>query len=241
VRQSRLYTDQPLQAGSRVELDARAAHYVTQVLRLRKGQSLTLFNGDGHDWSAELDYCGRRDCRVHVLEILEAESLPRRALHLAVGLSRGERMDLVIQKAVELGVTDITPLHTQRSVVQLDAERSAKRLSHWHGIVVSACEQSGRMRLPQLNPITDITVWLAAGHNGFMLDHRAKVSLAGSDEPAGDIALLVGPEGGLAAPERQLAARHGFTAVRLGPRVLRTETAPLAALAAIQTLWGDFR
>ena len=157
MRQSRLYTDQPLQAGSRVELDARAAHYVTQVLRLRKGQSLTLFNGDGHDWSAELDYCGRRDCRVHVLEILEAESLPRRALH------------------------------------------------------------------------------------GFMLDHRAKVSLAGSDEPAGDIALLVGPEGGLAAPERQLAARHGFTAVRLGPRVLRTETAPLAALAAIQTLWGDFR
>lgn len=241
MRLSRVFLEGTFETGDRVELDARAARYVGQVLRLRPGQRLTLFNGDGNDWSAELLVCSRRDCRVRIIERLATEPPPRRALHLGIGLSRGDRMDVAIQKSVELGVSAITPLLTRRSVVQLDDERRARRLAHWRGVVIGACEQSGRSRLPDLHPVTPLDAWLAEHPGGLMLHHGATATLATLPPPTGDITLLIGPEGGLAESERRQAHAAHFIPVRLGPRVLRAETAPLAALAAVQILWGDFR
>lgn len=241
MRISRVFTASPLAPGAHIELDARAARYVAQVLRLRRGQYLTLFNGDGSDWSAELTRCDRQGCAARIAERLTTEPAARHTLHLGIGVSRGERMDCAIQKSVELGVTAITPLLTERSVVRLDATRVQKRLGHWRGIVTAACEQSGRSRLPALHPITPLSQWLDGHDSGLLLYHQATASLTALPPPTGGINLLVGPEGGLNEHERTHAVTQGFTPVRLGPRVLRTETAPLAALAVIQALWGDFR
>jgi 16S rRNA (uracil1498-N3)-methyltransferase len=241
MRLSRLYVNRPLQSGSEAVLDEPAARYVSQVLRLRAGDSVTLFDGSGRDFAAELTRCGRRACSARVGEVLTSEPPARLQLHLGIGISRGERMDFAIQKSVELGVTAITPLFTERSVVQLDAGRLDRRIAHWQGVVVSACEQSGRSRLPVLRAAAGLADWLKTRDGGLMLDHRAPRSLAALPDPGNALTLLVGPEGGLSGTERELAAAHRFIGVRLGPRVMRTETAPLAALAAIQALWGDFR
>jgi len=241
LRQSRLFTDQPLDAGHGIVLDQRLTRYVTQVLRLKSGHRLILFNGDGRDWSAELTRCDRRHVEARVNALEHEEPAAHRELHLGIGVSRGERMDFAIQKSVELGITTITPLRTGRSVVQLDADKAQKRQAHWRGVVIAACEQSGRSRLPTLRPIRDVSAWTAERASGLLLDHRSQVALPGMPSPPGDIHLLVGPEGGLSEQERGQAIANGFIAVRLGPRIMRTETAPLAALAAIQALWGDFR
>ena len=241
MRHSRLFTDQALGSGLTVDLEARPARHVAQVLRLKRGQALTLFNGDGRDWSAELTRCDRRSVQARISGLLHEEPPPQRALHLGIGVSRGERMDFAIQKSVELGVTMITPLRTERSVVQLDEEKAQKRRMHWRGVLIAACEQSGRSRVPVLRPVSQFTAWTTQQPSGLLLDHRSSVALPTIPAPSGDIHLVVGPEGGLSQPEREHAMAQGFTAVRLGPRILRTETAPLAALAAIQTLWGDFR
>jgi 16S rRNA (uracil1498-N3)-methyltransferase len=150
-------------------------------------------------------------------------------------------MDFAIQKSVELGVHAITPLHTERSLVQLEGERLKKRLEHWQGVVVSACEQSGRARIPRLRTPVPLDDWLSTHPQGLLLFHGAEHSLADLPPPGEDLNLLIGPEGGLSEAERGRALAAGFSAVRLGPRILRTETAPLAALAAIQVLWGDLR
>jgi len=241
MRVSRLYLDQPLSTGEEIGLDARGRHYVQQVLRLRVGQTLTLFNGDGNDYSAELLSAGRRDCRVRVGPVTRTEPSSPLRLRLAIGISRGERMDFAIQKSVELGVHAITPLHTERSLVQLEGERLKKRLEHWRGVVVSACEQSGRARIPRLRTPVPLDDWLSTHPQGLLLFHGAERSLADLPPPGEDLSLLIGPEGGLSEAERGRALAAGFSAVLLGPRILRTETAPLAALAAIQVLWGDLR
>jgi len=241
MRVSRIYLDQPLTQGQQIRPDERARRYIGQVLRLRPGQSLTLFNGDGTDYAAELLQCDRRECRVLVGEPGDTEPPAPLKVHLAIGISRGERMDFAIQKSVELGVQAITPLHTTRSQVQLAGARLEKRLDHWRGVIVSACEQSGRNRIPCLNPPASIQAWLEAHDQGLLLHHAAECSLPELPPPGAALNLLVGPEGGLTPEERAQAVDGGLTAVRLGPRVMRTETAPLAALAAIQTLWGDLR
>lgn len=241
MRLSRIFCEQALSPGQLIELEAPARRHVSQVLRLRTGQSLVLFDGSGEDYAAELTRCDRKGCTVRVGEPTAREAAPLLELHLGIGVSRGERMDLAIQKSVELGVSAITPLLTQRSVVQLDEERRAKRLAHWRAVVIGACEQSGRSLLPTLHPVRTLTDWLTAQHGGLMLYHRATRSLAGLDAPGSHLNLLIGPEGGLSSSERALAGAADYVEVRLGPRVLRTETAPLAALAAIQALWGDFR
>jgi len=241
MRVSRIFTDNPLAAGAQVEFDARTTRYVTQVLRLREGQRVTLFNGTGSDWAAELRACRRTHCVAQVIEPLNTEPPPSRPLHLGIGISRGERMDFAIQKSVELGVTAITPLVTEHGVVQLDASREQKRLAHWHGVIVAACEQSGRCRLADLNPVTPITSWLNDCRGGLLLYHRANTNLAQLEPAPDSLNLLIGPEGGLSQQERELAVAREFIPVRLGPRVLRTETAPIAALAIVQARWGDFR
>lgn len=241
MRISRIHIDQALTTGDTLALDERATRYVSQVLRLRTGDPLLLFNGDGREMHATIDACSRRHCAVTVADEARTEPPPALSVHLAIGISRGERMDYALQKSVELGVTEITPLLTHRGVVQLKADRIEQKKVHWHGVVIAACEQSGRCRLPLLNPPDTPDDWIPRHPNGLLLHHEADNSLPTMPAPASAIALLIGPEGGLDVDERELARQHGFTAVRLGPRILRTETAPLAALAAIQTLWGDFR
>ena len=241
MRVTRLYVDRPLTAGTDLELNESAGRYIAQVLRLRVGHTLTLFNGDGRDFHARLDQCGRRGCRVHVGELLSTETPSSLRIHLGIGVSRGERMDFAMQKSVELGVTAITPLMTERGVVQLRPDRVAQRLAHWRGVITGACEQCGRSLLPQLHEPCTTADWVDRHHPGLLLYHQAGKTLPAQPDPSGTINLLIGPEGGLSEAERRLAERKGFVAVRMGPRVMRTETAPIAALAAIQTLWGDFR
>jgi len=244
MQRHRVYTGQPLQPGVAVILEDSPARHLTQVLRLKPGAEITLFNGDGHDYSARLDAVSRRVTSAMVDQRLEpAEAPTPLQIHLAIGISKGERMDFAIQKAVELGVAYITPLITERCMVRLPGERQEKRLQHWRQVIISACEQSGRRHIPALNPVTSLTDWLQSRStkSGILLDHRAEHTLHELDPPAGEVTLLIGPEGGLSADERDLARSTGFNSVRMGPRVMRTETAPLAAIAAIQTLWGDFR
>jgi 16S rRNA (uracil1498-N3)-methyltransferase len=241
MRIFRIFCARALAPGQLIELDEPARRHVSQVLRLRAGQSLVLFDGSGRDFAAELTRCDRKACTARVGEPIAAEASSALQLHLGIGISRGERMDVAIQKSVELGVNTITPLLTGRSVVQLDDERRARRLAHWRAVVIGACEQSGRSLLPTLHPVSTLPDWLAARRGGLMLYHRASRSLAALAAPGPQLHLLIGPEGGLSESERALARAADYLEVRLGPRVLRTETAPLAALAAIQALWGDFR
>jgi len=241
MRISRVFTEHPLQAGTTVTLDERATRYLSQVLRLRIGDDIRLFDDSGRDFAGELERCDRKVCRARITDVVSTEPAATLQLHLGIGVSRGERMDFAIQKSVELGVTAVTPLLTQRSVVELKGERLERRVAHWRGVIISACEQSGRSRLPVLYPPTALGDWLNTHRRGLMLYHEAAQTLPGLPHPGDSLNLLIGPEGGLSDTERQAAGTSGFRGVRLGPRVLRTETAPLAALAAIQALWGDFR
>lgn len=241
MREHRLFTDQPLALGAEVTLEPRPTRHALQALRLQSGDQTLLFNGDGRDYAAEVAEGARGALRVRVLRATEPEPIPRLSIGLALGISRGERMDLAIQKAVELGVSTIQPLFTGRSVVRLQGERLAKRAEHWLGVVIAACEQSGRRRLPALASTARLEEWLESQHSGgILLHHAATRAITELPPPNAGLTLLVGPEGGLAPDERDRAQAAGFVPVRLGPRVLRTETAPLAAIAAIQTLWGDF-
>ena len=228
--------------GERIELEPRPAKHAAQVLRLSAGDALTLFNGDGRDYQAEISESRRSLVRARILSRGEPEPIPALTTRLAIGISRGERMDIALQKAVELGVNSIQPLFTVRTQVRLQGERLAKRLEHWRGVVMAGCEQSGRRHLPELHPALRLEDWLAQGPlNGLLLHHAAAQPITALRTPDEQISLLIGPEGGLTADERAAAERQGLIPVRLGPRVLRTETAPLAALAVIQALWGDFK
>jgi 16S rRNA (uracil1498-N3)-methyltransferase len=241
-REHRIFSPSPLTPGREVVLDDKGARHLVQALRLKSGDSCVLFDGSGRDFSATLTQAGKRGCRARVDEMLREEPPATLQLHLVIGISRGERMDFSIQKAVELGVNAITPVFTERSMVNLTAARLRNRVEHWQGVIRHACEQSGRSRLAQLHAPQALTDWLTdfAGR-GLMLDHRADATLVGQPPPDKRLTLLVGPEGGLSRNERQGAQSRGMQGVRLGPRILRTETAPLAALAVAQALWGDFR
>lgn len=249
MRTTRLFTEQPLSVGSVVVLESRPAKHAAQVLRLGPGDALTLFNGDGRDYAGIIESGPRGQVSVRLESAGAPEAPSPLAIRLALGVSKGERMDFAMQKAVELGVTEIQPLFTKRSVVRLDGARLAKRQQHWHGVVIGACEQSGRRRVPSLAQTQTLDGWLGAPADaasspgaGILLDHRAEQTLPALPPPqTGSLTLLIGPEGGLAPAERAAAQERGFLGVRLGPRVMRTETAPLAAIAAMQTLWGDFR
>ncbi len=242
MRLPRVYLDQPLSSSAPLRLPEGPARHLTQVLRLGPGDALLCFNGDGRDRSARVLEAGRQGVVLAVEGAGDLEPEPSLRIQLALGISRGERMDYAIQKAVELGVVGIQPLFTERSMVQLKGERRDRRLAHWRGVLIGACEQSGRRRLPMLATVQELADWLAADPKGvLLLDPRAPRSLAQGERPGSEVTLLVGPEGGLSPQERNLASRHGVTGVRLGPRILRAETAPLAAIAVLQALWGDFR
>jgi 16S rRNA (uracil1498-N3)-methyltransferase len=241
MRLTRVYVDAALEPGTRVRLQGSAASHVTRVLRLRLGEALTLFNGAGGEYAARIDQAhgGEVTLAVGEQQMIERESpLP---LTLVQGISRGERMDLVVQKATELGVGRIVPVLTERSVVRLDAHQADRKLIHWRAIVVSACEQSGRNRLPEVLPPAGLREFLRSGAatgTRLLLSPLAPRRLA-EVKPDGGATVLIGPEGGLSEEEQQAAVQAGFEAVRMGPRVLRTETAALAALALLQQLGGD--
>ncbi|HEY8586568.1 MAG TPA: 16S rRNA (uracil(1498)-N(3))-methyltransferase [Rhodanobacter sp.] len=243
MRTIRIYVDLPLAVADEVSLPVPAADHVLRVLRMNPGDPVTLFNGDGHDYPAVIVAAGKRTvtARIDASHPLASESPLR--LTLAQGVARGEKMDLIVQKATELGVARIVPLLTERSEVKLDAARAEKRLAHWRAVVASACEQSGRARLPQIAPMLPLAAWLSelGDHDGQRLALLPEAGRSTRDlQFAADGGILVvGPEGGLG--ERDVAAltAAGFAGLRLGPRILRTETAGLAALAALQALHGD--
>lgn len=242
MRLHRVFSPVPLEEGQTVPLDQSATRHLLQSLRLESGANFVLFDDSGRDFAARLLPKGRREAWAEVGSVLRTESPPALRLQLAIGISRGERMDLVLQKAVELGIWEIVPLFTERTLVRLKGDRIAARMTHWQGIIRHACEQSGRALVPQLSTPVSLSRWLGSFEGqGLLLDHRAERSLGEIGPPRGALSLLVGPEGGLSEAERRAAREAGLQGVRLGPRILRTETAPLAALAAIQVLWGDFR
>jgi 16S rRNA (uracil1498-N3)-methyltransferase len=244
---NRVYVDAALARGAVVNLSASAAGHVTRVLRLRAGEPLTLFNGLGGEYAGTIEQARGGAVTVAVGEARGVERESPLALTLAQGISRGERMDLVVQKATELGVFAIAPLLTERSVVRLTAQQADRKLNHWRAIAVGACEQSGRNRLPQLSPPRAVTDYLRDLRDGATASAEARLILRPDAEggvaalrgPLARITVLVGPEGGLTAEEEAAARAAGFKSVRLGPRVLRTETAALAALALLQREFGD--
>ena len=240
MRISRLFTPLPLSSDSTQVLTDVAAHYLGKVLRLGKGDAMVLFNGDGLEYQATIENVGKHEVQVRV----GAARAPatESALHtvLGLGISRGERMDYAIQKSVELGVSVISPLFTEHCEVKLSGERVDKRQSHWQQIAISACEQCGRVKVPRVEAPQTLASWLARtdGTLRLLLDHEEKGHLAGP-RPAHGVSLLIGPEGGLSPAEIAAAKLAGFTGIRLGNRVLRTETAPVAALSILQHLWGE--
>jgi 16S rRNA (uracil1498-N3)-methyltransferase len=245
MRISRLYTPTPLAIGNHIELDDDNGHYVRTVLRLKKDAALILFNGQGGEYLCTVVEVSRKTVLIAVEQWSERSVESPLNVTLGLGISRGDRMDLVVQKAVELGVNHITPLLTERCVVQFKGEKKPQRLLHWQKIVQHAAEQSGRTLLPTLLEIESLQNWVAQqpGLKVF-LDPYAEMTLAELQPETinhtRSVTLLTGPEGGFSDQERDLAVASGFIPVRLGARILRTETASLAALSAVQLLWGDF-
>lgn len=238
----RFYLDQPLAPGARFNLPSGPARHAARALRLAADDSIVLFNGTGGEYAAHIERIQKDEVTVRVTGFAALERESRLQVMLAQGISSGERMDYTLQKAVELGVAAIQPIAARRSVVKLAGERADKRLTHWQGVVASACEQCGRNRVPAVAAPLTLTHWLGSRDGGrlLFLSPLAATRLADLPAPAAMDCLVAGPEGGFEPDE--IAALHaaGATPVRLGPRVLRTETAALAALAAMQTLWGDF-
>jgi 16S rRNA (uracil1498-N3)-methyltransferase len=231
----RLFVDQPLRAGDTFTLPAGPAHHV-QVLRLQPGSTLTLFNGDGGEWGATVTQMGRSEVGVRVGAHTDVDRELSLHVTLALGMPANERMDAVVEKATELGVTVIQPLMCERSVLRLMGERAQKKAAHWRGVSLSACEQSGRTRVPQLAEVCTLAHWLQAlaptSAARWMLSLRDDASpLADAATPLDRVLCLSGPEGGLSPAEEDAARALGFTPVSLGPRVLRADTAPLALLA----------
>jgi len=240
---SRIYLPLALAENAQLTLPEEAFRHLVQVLRLREGEAFTAFSGDGGEYEATLVEVGKRSASARLGPRREVDRESPLQLTLAQCVSKGERMDFTLQKAVELGVQRIVPLLSTRSVVRLDGERWEKKLEHWRGVLISACEQCGRTRLPELSPVQALERWLPdcseSGHR-LLLDPAGDAGLGGL-VAARSVSLLIGPEGGLAADEIALARHHGFQATRTGPRVLRTETAGVAVLAALQAVWGDWR
>jgi 16S rRNA (uracil1498-N3)-methyltransferase len=240
----RLFIAQPLVTGDMLTIEGQPAHHVTHVLRMRSNTAIRVFDGMGHEYDAVLADIGRGRITLHIGMAIPGDCESTLHIILAQGIARHDRMDLILQKAVELGVRTIQPLWLQRSQTHLKGERLEKRLQHWRGVLISACEQCGRNTLPQLQSPAGLAEWLQTLPQAAMkllLQPDSRETLNTLGRPAGEIVLLVGPEGGLNYDEQALARSDGFTGIRLGPRILRTETAALSAIAGLQTLWGDFR
>lgn len=238
----RFHLSEYLTENTLISLPDACAHHAARVLRLAVGDAITLFNGRGGEWVGSISHIDKREVKVRVERWCDAERETPLRVTLAQGISSGERMDYTLQKAVEMGIHAIQPVACARSVVKLSGERADKRRTHWQNLVIAACEQCGRNRVPEVADIVPLPIWLkqpAETPLRLIFAPNAQHTLHTLPRPDGAVAILAGPEGGFAADEYASALAAGFIPVRLGPRVLRTETAALAALAAMQTLWGD--
>lgn len=240
MRTPRLFSDQPLLVGTEVVLEGSAAQYLGKVLRARVGDTVTLFDGQGQQGTATIKAIAKHSVSAQLDTITTPQTESSLQTHLGLCLSKGDRFDWAIQKATELGVGSISPLYSTRVDFTVPPERLAKRLSHWQHIVTSACEQSGRVRIPTVNAPTSLTTWVSETLADVKLvlhcDVHGTSPLAAKPQ---SVALLIGPEGGLTDEEVATAERHHFQPWQLGPRILRTETAPVVALSVIGAQWGD--
>ncbi len=241
MRLTRSFVALPLRAGETVTLPEDVCAHLVRVLRLQVGDACVLFNGDGIDYDAQLVAVSKREAQAHILTARRIDSESPLSITLLQGIARGEKMDLILQKATELGVARILPVESERSEVKLDAARAAKRLAHWQEVVVSACEQSGRARVPAVLPPQPLAPAAALREGrGFLLDPLAAQALSALHGSAlRACTLAIGPEGGWSPRDREQLIAAGFEGLRLGPRILRTETAGIAAIAALQAMAGD--
>jgi 16S rRNA (uracil1498-N3)-methyltransferase len=232
-----------LALGAQVKLSENATIHATRVLRMGVGEAAILFNGDGHDYRCEFIHVTKNEVIGKIISAQLVEKESPLNIWLVQAISSGDRMDYTLQKAVEMGVSCIQPIMSERSVVKLNPERAQKRTEHWQNVVNSACEQCGRAVVPKVaNPMT-LSQWLGTKPQAttkITLSPQAQFSFKTIPNPSQDICILVGAEGGLTQGEIDLATQEGFIPIKMGPRILRTETAPVAAIAAMQTLWGDF-
>ena len=241
MRTPRVHTTQALEVGTSVTLETTVSRYLRQSLRKAEGASIEVFNGNGAQYTAII-VSGSKSAVTITIESEHHVSMESPlSIHTGLAISKGDRMDYGIRKIVELGGNQITPLITQRTEVRLPKERMQKRLKHWQAIVISACEQCGRNRIPEVNEPVVLDHWLSSvdADAKLIFQPGGNIALTERAKPQ-SIALLVGPEGGFDEQEVQQAEQSGFDRVALGPRILRTETAPLAAISVLQYLWGDF-
>jgi 16S rRNA (uracil1498-N3)-methyltransferase len=240
---TRLFVSGALSNDAELILQGEQASYLGRVLRSRVGDAVTVFNGNGGEWSASIENISKNSVTLRVGTHTDPATESQLKIHLVQGISRGERMDFVVQKATELGVKRITPVLTHHGMVKLDQKRAEKRRQHWQQVATSACEQSGRTRPPLIDAPVALNTWFGAKDSPdsteLILQPRAGSSLASLATPATKLCLLVGPEGGFSEREWEDAEIAGFKAVSLGPRILRTETAALAAITIAQSCWGD--
>ncbi|MBY5922987.1 16S rRNA (uracil(1498)-N(3))-methyltransferase [Ferrimonas balearica] len=241
MRVPRIYQPVPLSVGQQLALDEDGANHIGRVLRMQPGQALMLFNGEGQQYPAIIDEAGKKHVVVTVQSVEEHNPESPLSLHLGQVISRGEKMEFTIQKSVELGVASITPLWSERCGVKLTGDRLDKKVAQWQKIAIAACEQCGRNVVPEVRPVMRLDQWLVEPFDGLKLNlhPRADYSINTLPEPVKDLRLLIGPEGGLSAEEIETAREQGFTDILLGPRVLRTETAALTAMTALQVRFGD--
>jgi len=242
MRVTRCHVDTPLAVGQTLSLPEEAANHLVRVMRLREGDGCVLFNGDGHDYPATLVVVGKRDAQVRIDAATALDNESPLHITLLQGIARGEKMDLILQKATELGVAAIVPVNAERTEVKLDAARAGKRLAHWTSVVVSACGQSGRARVPQVaapQSLLEAARQMPAQALKLTLDPLGEHRLSTLQPAPGGVVIAIGPEGGWSPRDRQALAGAGFQGLQLGPRILRTETAGLAAIAAVQARLGD--
>ncbi len=241
----RFYCPVSLPSSGLFELPPNAAHHAHKVLRLRVNDAVQLFDGAGHACNASIHTIIGKHVEVNITQACPARARSPLHIVLAQAMSSSEKMDWVVQKATELGAAEVQPVNTQRSVAKLNQERAEKRTEHWRGVVIAACEQSGRNDLMPVPAPIDLSHWLTSAANlpgsKFILLPDGAVALNSQAKPQGQVTLLIGPEGGFTADEALMAQQAGFISILLGPRVLRTETAALAGISALQTLWGDFQ
>jgi len=241
MRIPRIYLPANLSSGQPIELTEHAFQHAIKVLRLKQNARLILFNGEGEEYLAVVENINKRNATVIINEQLESTKESNLVIQLGLGISKGDRMDFAIQKAVELGVAEITPLFTEYCVVNLDEKRMQKKLNHWQGVIISACEQSGRSVLTKLNTPVNLSQWSQSSNDfSVIFDPVATKTLKDITPQGNKLNLIIGPEGGLSSNEiSELKKQENFYAVKFGPRILRTETAAVSAITAAQLLWGD--
>lgn len=243
MRTIRSYIDAPLAPGTELALPEAAGNHIVRVLRLKSGDVFNLFNGDGNDYPAEITAIDKKGAKARILSCHAVNNESPLRIHLFQSIARGEKMDWILQKATELGVSAFTPMVSDRTEVKLDNERSDRKLSHWQGVIRSACEQSGRAILPEVSPPISINQMNGAvkREQAYYLDPEAAEGINGLDpDRTVGLALAIGPEGGFSERDIRLLQTAGFKGLKVGPRILRTETAGMAAIAALQSRFGDW-